>query len=97
MARTVRASPAELVDGWPDGVPSDPIARVAQQFALNLREAVGDRSLRAVADLAGVHHVTLLAILAGRTWPDMSTISKLERGLGQSLWPAGVSIEGLDR
>jgi transcriptional regulator with XRE-family HTH domain len=65
----------------------DPIGEVARHFTLNLREAIGSKSVRGVADAAGINHATLLGILAGRTWPDLATIAKLERGLGVDLWP----------
>ncbi|WP_139415614.1 helix-turn-helix domain-containing protein [Agromyces laixinhei] len=93
MGRIRRASPAELVDEWPDGTATDPIARVAQEFAQNLREAMGDLTVRSVARSAGLDHATVLAILAGRTWPDLATIGKLERALEQNLWPTGVSFD----
>ncbi|MGH3704128.1 MAG: helix-turn-helix domain-containing protein [Agromyces sp.] len=93
MGRAKRASPSELVSDWPDGQAGDPIARVAQKFTLNLLEAIGDRSVRAVARDAGIDHATLLAILAGRSWPDLATIGKLERALETNLWPTGLSYQ----
>jgi transcriptional regulator with XRE-family HTH domain len=69
-------------------VPSvDPTAEVARQLAENLRLAIGERSVRSVARDADVDHATIAAILRGRTWPDLYTIAKLERGLGADLWP----------
>lgn len=56
-------------------------------MALNLRAAIGDRSLRAAAEAAGVDHSTIQAILQGRAWPDLYTLAKLERGLDAELWP----------
>ncbi|WP_146184904.1 hypothetical protein [Agromyces badenianii] len=91
MGRVKRASPSELVSDWPDGQSDDPIARVAQQFVLNLVDAIGEQSVRAVSREAGIDHATLLAVLAGRSWPDMATIGKLERALSRNLWPTGVS------
>ena len=66
---------------------ADPIGEVARQFTLNLREAIGDRSLRAAARECGVAHSTILGILEGRAWPDLETIAKLERGLEANIWP----------
>jgi transcriptional regulator with XRE-family HTH domain len=65
----------------------DPIGEVARQFALNLRIAIGDRSLRKAAEDTGVDHSTIQAILQGRSWPDVFTLAKLERGLESDLWP----------
>jgi len=65
----------------------DPIGEVARQFALNLRGAIGERSVRDAARSAGVNHVTIQLILKGQRWPDLETIAKLERGLGVDLWP----------
>lgn len=87
MARTERAKPSDLTPEWPETESTNPVGEVARQFALNLRTAIGERSIRNAADAAGVHHVTLLGILAGRTWPDLATIAKLELGLEADLWP----------
>jgi len=54
---------------------------------LNLHDAMEGRSLRSVAEDAGIHHVTLLKILHGRAWPDLATISRLEIGLNADLYP----------
>ncbi len=45
-----------------------------------------ERSARSVAASADVNHVTLLNILAGRTWPDLATLAKLEIALDAELW-----------
>jgi hypothetical protein len=87
MARTARSSPAELNVGWPDAVGTDAVGEVARLFAVNLRSAIGDRSIRSVALASGVNHATVLGILEGRAWPDLSTIAKLEIGLDAELWP----------
>ncbi len=87
MPRPVRLQPRDLVTGWPDTPGADPIGEVARLFAQNLRNALGDRSVRAAARDAGVDHTTILAVLDGRTWPDLATIAKLELGFGADLWP----------
>lgn len=66
---------------------SDPLAEVARQFVLNVRAAMEGRSIRAVANEVGIGNVTLLTILAGKAWPDLATIAKLEFGLDAELWP----------
>lgn len=67
---------------------------MARQFVLNLQAAMGEMSLRAAGATTGVDHSSIQGILQGRTWPDLDTIAKLERGLGATLWPGpGASQE----
>lgn len=88
MARMARKTPAELApEPWPNRQSDDHVGEVARQFTLNLRKAIGGRSIRAAAEAAGVNHSTLLGILEGRTWPDLETIAKIELGLQADLWP----------
>ena len=87
MVRTARLTPRQLAPQWPNGAEADPSAWVAVEFAANLRAAMGARSARSCAKLAGISHVTLMLILDGQTWPDMATISKLENALEADLWP----------
>jgi transcriptional regulator with XRE-family HTH domain len=54
-----------------------------------LNAAIAGRSIREVAELTGVDRATIGAVLAGRSWPDILTLAKLERGLG-ALWPVAV-------
>ncbi|WIB67440.1 helix-turn-helix transcriptional regulator [Curtobacterium sp. MCBD17_035] len=56
-------------------------------MALRTRAALEGRSIRAVAQAAGVSHVTLINVLSGRAWPDLTTIAKLELALEVDLWP----------
>jgi len=65
----------------------DPVGEVARLLALNLKAAIGEMALRDAANLAGIDHSTLYAILQGNSWPDISTLAKLERGLNCDLWP----------
>lgn len=68
-----------------------PVARcggeTARQFALNLRAAIGDRSVRCVARDAGVDEGTIRNVLSGTAWPDLRTISRLESAVGRRLTP----------
>lgn len=89
--RGVRRAPRDYAaDGaaWPD-TPTDgpPEAEAARLIALRLGEAIGGHSLRAVARDAGLDHTTLSAVLAGRRWPDLVTVVRLERALNCDLWP----------
>ncbi len=90
VAGRPREVPADLVDGWPDQAADDPVVEAARQVALNLRQAKGDRSARAVGETCGVDHTTVLAILKGAVWADLRTLGRLEAGLGVRLWPDGV-------
>lgn len=62
-------------------------ARVARQFAVNVRTVIGDRSIREVAEVCGLEHSVVVRVLNGQQWPDLITITKLEDGLGVDLWP----------
>jgi hypothetical protein len=94
MPRTARLKPNELVPEWPDGPADDLVGEVARLFAVNLRRAIGPRSIRSAADACGMNHATLIGILDGRAWPDMETIAKLERGLDAALWPGQATVAG---
>lgn len=87
----MRAKPVALAPSpWPEVPSDDPVGEVARRFAVNLRRAVGSRSVRSVAEASGITHTTLLSVLGGQVWPDLETIAKLERGLGTGLWPQRV-------
>ena len=95
MPRSTRLKPNELVAPWPDGPAENPIGEVARRFAMNLRRAIGEQSIRSAAEACGMNHATLIGILDGRAWPDMETIAKLERGLARPATPARVhSVSG---
>ncbi|QNV39848.2 helix-turn-helix transcriptional regulator [Rothia amarae] len=68
-------------------MPTDNTAvEIVRIYVLNLTEATSDMSLREVAALTGVDHMTIRAILKGETWPDALTIAKTERGFNRRLW-----------
>ena len=87
MANVKRPLPVELCTGWPENPSDNPSAEVVRQFALNVRSAIGDSSVRSIAAACGLSHVTVLNALNGKSWPDAWTISNLERGLNTGLWP----------
>jgi hypothetical protein len=91
MTRPVRSTPAELSPDWPHAASDDALGEVARRFAAQLRVIMGEKSARAVAKETGVSHLTILDVLAGRTWPDMFTIAKLEAGLAADLWPGRIA------
>lgn len=87
MARKeARATPAMLSSQWPDGPSTDPVGEAARRFALNLREAIGERSVREVARTAGIDEGTIRKILLGGSWPDLRTIWRLESSLETELY-----------
>lgn len=88
MSRPARPSPNELAPGWPNLKSSDQVGEIARLFAANLKAAIGDNSLRAIALRTGVDHSTIQSILQGRVWPDVYTLAKLEIGLDADLWPS---------
>lgn len=80
-----------LAEGdWPTGeferdAPED--VAVAVAIAKALQVALEGRNKTRIATAAGIERSTLYDILAGRSWPDMISLSKLERELDQGLWP----------
>lgn len=87
MGRTVRARPVDLAPSpwpwpWPSSRSDDALGEYARLWVLRLIDVVGDRSIRSVAEGADSHHSTLDGIIAGRVWPNLATIAKLELSLG---------------
>jgi hypothetical protein len=87
VPRPARAAPCTYSRDWPDVACDDPVAEVARLLAVRLRDALAGRSLREAGKLTGVDHTTIGDVLAGRVWPDIATIARLEAGLGADLWP----------
>lgn len=87
MARKeTRATPAMLYTPWPDEPSTDPVGEAARRFALNLKAAIGERSVREVAREAGLDEGTIRKVLRGESWPDLRTIWKLESALDLPLY-----------
>ena len=82
---------------WPDGdleVPGDPkaavpgVASFARYLAQRLRDALkktGKTKYRIAKD-AGIHRQTVTNILEGESWPNLTTIYRLEVALEHRLW-----------
>ena len=87
MADRRRESPFELTESWPDVPSTDPAGEKARLFVLNLRGAIGERSVRSVAKDADLDEGTVRRVLAGAAWPDLHTIARIEQALGVSLYP----------
>lgn len=73
---------------------ADPIPETARLFAYNLKTAIeaqyGARSPREVADALGIDHNSLRKVLAGKSYPDLVFIVKVETKLNKRLWPGRV-------
>lgn len=93
MPRPFRSSPSERTKKWPDVPSDDTSGEVARQFVLNLQGAMDGMSLRAAEELTGVDHSSIQGILQGRTWPDLETIARLEKGFRTVLWPGLVDLD----
>ena len=84
-----RVRPHELVEGdFLDGEATDPLGRIAQTFARNLRVAIDGRSVREFERELKMSNASVVRILKGQVWPDAVTIARLEIATGRSLWPA---------
>ncbi|MDK8172406.1 hypothetical protein QP735_07655 [Curtobacterium citreum] len=97
MDKPSRKRPAELAPApWPEQPSADPVGEVARQFVVQLRHAIGTRSIRSVAAEARLDHATVVRVLAGQVWPDLSTIARLELALDTALWRSGFSSAAPD-
>ena len=80
-----------LADGvWPDGelvADAPPAARYVAHIARQLRAALEGHTLSELSRRADVNRSTIQDLLAGRFWPDVVTLAKLEQALGATLWP----------
>lgn len=66
---------------------SDPVQEAHRRFVINLKEALGDMSVRRAGQVTGVDRGTLQALLDGRSWVDAYALAKLERAFERTLWP----------
>jgi ribosome-binding protein aMBF1 (putative translation factor) len=77
-------------DLWPHApLPGQPQAQVVQAIARALEREMGrqDLSLRQLGLRSGINRQVITNLLRGDSWPDVVTVSRLEDGLGVSLWP----------
>ncbi|MFD7539894.1 helix-turn-helix domain-containing protein [Streptomyces sp. NPDC059819] len=91
LART--RPPRELADNpesWPHAGIDDPAARVVQGIARALEAVLKTqrRSLRQAAAGSGVNRQAIADLLAGRCWPDVATVARLESFLAVPLYPS---------
>ena len=96
MVRPKPGSPASLYPGWPDSLDvSAPEHAMIQAMVINLRrERNRYRSVKGVAEKAGVAASTISDILNGNSWPTLETVARLEVGLGVRLWPGVKTTRG---
>lgn len=76
---------------WPNGaITAGAPAAVpyAAHVARELARALEGRNKSEVALAAQIERSTLYDLLAGKKWPELFTIAKLELELGVTLWPA---------
>jgi hypothetical protein len=85
--RPKRLTPGAYAESFPDRDIADPAAEMARLLVLNLIAAIDNRSLREVGALTGVDRTAIAEFIAGKSWPDIATIARLEVGLGVGLWP----------
>ena len=68
---------------WPEAeLDGDVSAAYAQDFAYRLEQAIAGRSHTEIGELAGVSRMTVSLIVAGKTYPTLWTIARLEAALG---------------
>ena len=64
------------------------VAQFTAAFAARLKEAIGTRSMRSVAESVGLNHTTVSRLVRGERVPDAVTIWMLEAALDADLWPS---------
>ncbi|MET8178505.1 helix-turn-helix transcriptional regulator [Streptomyces sp. NPDC005336] len=74
---------------WPHAVVDDAAAGVVQAIARALADILEtqERSLRQVAAGSEVNRQAIADLIAGRCWPDVATVARLENFLAVSLYP----------
>lgn len=92
MGRRERLKPVEVSNEWPDGAVADPVYESIRRYVVNLRDVIGDDSIRSTAIRTEVNYSTLQAVLVGQAWPDAITVARTERGLGTRLWDGPVAL-----
>lgn len=82
MANTKHPTPKDLTSSWPDEQSSDPAGEAARLFVVNLRAAMGEKSIRRVASDAGLDEGSVRRVLSGSAWPRLRAMVLLEESLG---------------
>lgn len=86
--------PADYAVGDPAAWPhtelaadAPPPAAYVRHIAQQLHSALEQQPLSGLARQADVTRSTIQDLLAGRVWPDLVTVIKLEVALNRRLWP----------
>lgn len=89
MGRPKREPPRASCPDWPSLRCTDPVAEGIRMLAINLDAAIKAEgwSARQAARHSGVDHTIIYDLLAGTSWPDVTTVLRLENGLKRTLWP----------
>ncbi|PYC82680.1 hypothetical protein C7C46_10010 [Streptomyces tateyamensis] len=90
--------PRELTEdpeAWPQLASGDIGAEAVRVIACRLAQSLAERrlSLRQAAAGSGVNRQAIADLLAGRSWPDVATVARLEAFTGARLWPVGTGVE----
>lgn len=85
MPNKPHPSSKDLTRSWPDVPCTDPAGVAARTFVVNLRAAMGDKSIRRVAADAGIDEGTVRRVLDGSAWPHFRAMVLLEDSLGVRL------------
>lgn len=86
MANKAHPTPKDLTGSWPDEPSHDPAGEAARLFVVNLRVAMGEKSIRRVARDAGLDEGSVRRVLAGAAWPHLRAMVMLEEALGTRLY-----------
>ncbi|MBB4923961.1 helix-turn-helix domain-containing protein [Kitasatospora kifunensis] len=70
-------------------------AEAVRGIATRLARTLAEQrlSLRQAAAGSGVNRQVIADLLAGRSWPDVATVARLEAFAGARLWPVGIGVE----
>ena len=73
---------------WPKGPLADapPEAYLVRQIAQKLKERNARKDVYKIAALRGLTPQTIYNVLDGKTWPDLTTIARLEIHFRVRLW-----------
>nr|BFD92939.1 hypothetical protein KitaXyl93_42990 [Kitasatospora sp. Xyl93] len=90
--------PREMTDdpeAWPREASADTAAEAVRIISSRLADALTGQglSLRQAAAGSGVNRQAIADLLAGRSWPDVATVARLDAFTGVVLWPVDTGID----
>ncbi|MCX5211154.1 helix-turn-helix domain-containing protein [Kitasatospora sp. NBC_00240] len=76
-------------EAWPHLASADVGAEAVREVSRRLADALAEQgtSLRQTAAASGVNRQAIADLLAGRSWPDIATVARLEHFLAVPLYP----------